>query len=224
VWIGGGRGRRSALCGCYGRIKTFAKFAVAVLMLLPISSTAIAVIPVTAAVVVLVVAVTVLGESFQSTFAFAFPMGSHGSCRSNKVLLCRVETLAFFAVTVLVFVPALATTVTAVPSATAIVVCVVAVTIFEVKLCSARFRSRAFRFRCGGRFFGGLGRGGGCAGFAANIFELERFSDKRFEVSTTVKAKFSNENQCCLAVLHSFLCFAEGSRNVIIASISCAFN
>jgi len=108
-------------------------------MLLPISSTTIAIIPVTAAVVVLVVAVTVLGESFQTTFAFAVLMGSHGSCRSNKVLLCRVEALAFFAVTVLVFVPTLATTVTTVPSATTIVVCVVAVAIFEVKLCSARF-------------------------------------------------------------------------------------
>jgi len=139
VWIGGGRGRRSARCGAFRRIKTFANFAVAVLMLLPISSTAIAIIPVTAAVVVLVVAVTVLGESFQATFAFALRMGSHGSCRSNKVLLCRVEALAFFAVTVLVFVPTLATTVTAVPSATAVVVCVVAVAIFEVKLCSARF-------------------------------------------------------------------------------------
>jgi len=108
-------------------------------MLLPISSTAIAIIPVTAAVVVLVVAVTVLGESFQATFAFAVRMGSHGSCRSSKVLLCRVEALTFFTVTVLVLVPTLATTVTAVPSATAIVVCVVAVAIFEVKLCSARF-------------------------------------------------------------------------------------
>jgi uncharacterized membrane protein len=144
VWIGGCRGRRSALCGAYGRIKTFTKFAVPVLMLLPIRSTAIAIIPVTAAVVVLVVAVTVLGESFQSTFAFAILMGSHGRSRSNKVLFCRVEALTFFAVTVLVFVPTLATTVTAVPSATAIVVVVVAVTIFHETFCSARSRFRTF--------------------------------------------------------------------------------
>jgi len=212
-------------------------------MLLPISSTAIAIIPVTAAVVVLVVAVTVLGENFQSTFAFAFRMGSRGSCRSNKVLLCRVEAFALFTVTVLVFVPTLATTVTAVPSATAIVVCVVAVAIFEVKLCSARFRSRTFRFRGRGRLLGGRGRllggrgrllggrgrllggRGGCsARNAANIFELERFRDKRFEVSITGKSILFSENQCCLAVLHSFLCFVEVARNVIIACIFCAFN
>jgi len=90
VWIDGGRGRRNARCGAFLRIKTFANFAVAVLMLLPISSTAIAIIPVTAAVVVLVVAVTVMGESFQATFAFAVLMGSSGSCRSSKVMLCRV--------------------------------------------------------------------------------------------------------------------------------------
>ena len=88
--IGGGRGRRSARRGAFRRIKTFANFAVAVLMLVPISSTAIAIIPVTAAVVVLVVTVTVLGESFQTTFAFAVLMGRSGSCRSSKVMLCRV--------------------------------------------------------------------------------------------------------------------------------------
>jgi len=243
VWIDGCRGRRGSLCGAFRRIATFTFFAVTVLMLLPISSTAIAIIPVTAAVVVLVVAVTVLGESFQATFAFAVLMGSHGSCRGNKVLLCRVEALTFFAVTVLVFVPTLATTVTAVPSATAIVVLVVAVAIFEVKLCSARFRSRTFRFRGGlDRLFGGLGRGGhgllgglgrgghgllgglgrgghrllgglgrgGCsARIAADIFELERFRDKLFEVSSTGKAIFSNESQCCFAGLHSSLCFVE---------------
>merc|ERR1719181_1287591 len=117
-------------------------------MLLPISSTAIAIIPVTAAVVVLVVAVAVLGESFQSTFAFAFLMGSRGSCRSNKVLLCWVAAFTLFTVTVLVFFPTRAATVTAVPSATAIVVAVVAVAIFQETLCFALFRSRAFWF-CG---------------------------------------------------------------------------
>jgi len=159
-------------------------------MLLPISSTAIAIIPVTAAVVVLVVAVAVLGESFQSTFAFAFLMGSRGSCRSNKVLLCWVAAFTLFTVTVLVFVPTRAATVTAVPSATAIVVAVVAVAIFEVKFISTRFRSQAFRFRCGrGRRL----RGGRVTRIAADVFELERFIDKLFEVSITGKAILSNE-------------------------------
>merc|ERR1719201_3104940 len=62
-------------------------------------------------------------------------------------MLCRVKASTFFAVTVLVYFPTDATTVTAVPSATAIVVAVVAVAIFDVKLCSTRFRSLAFRSR-----------------------------------------------------------------------------
>ena len=47
------------------------------------------------------------------------------------MLLVWVEAFTFFAEIVLVLFPTVATTVTAVPSATAIVVCVVAVAIFE---------------------------------------------------------------------------------------------
>ena len=112
-------------------------------MRISINSAAIAVIPVTATVVILVVAVTVVGECCQSTFTFAFLVDGRSSrCfgrRRNKVLLRRVEARAFLAVTVLPFRTSCAATVTVVPATATVVVFVITVTIAEVKCGSARF-------------------------------------------------------------------------------------
>jgi len=147
VRIGSCGGRRGALrgCrGCHGRIQAFAEFAVTVLMLVSVCSAAIAVVPVAAAVIILVVTITILGKRRQPTLATAFLMCSRARGGRNKVRLCWVKALTYFAVTVLVWFPTLATAVTAVPAAITVIVTVVAVAIFLVMRGSALLLTRTF--------------------------------------------------------------------------------
>jgi len=113
-------------------------------MLVSVCSAAIAVVPIAAAVIVLVVTITILCKSRQPTLATAFLMCSRGRGGRNKVRLCWVKTLTYFAVTVLVWFPTLAAAVTTVPAATTVIVVIVTVAIFPVMLGSTRLLARAF--------------------------------------------------------------------------------
>jgi len=106
-------------------------------VLVSIFTATVAIIPVTATVVILVVAIAIRGKVFQAAFAFTILIHSGGFHSSNKVLHIRVQARTLCAVTVLILFPTIATTVTTIPVTTAIVVVVIAIAIFDVKLCSA---------------------------------------------------------------------------------------